>query len=263
MKTADDEPQSRLYRQRRVCSTECACGLAFPSPWELIGHFLAVYPPDADQPLDDIRHADVTRLTVKLDEGPSEVWEFVTRARDPRKHLRVAASIAMRSATGDLEPWAEITHKDVRDTYRVSAYAAREAIGELQATGILGHYGGRNNVEARDIIDGYNRTHRAARTLNLIIAHLTALEADVSALTTTHSVLRTRNSASTVIIDDIEMEPRAESRTSWSLSSLQQPAFEELREPGSVLRVGLVPLDRLDVLGLTTRISSKPSPASA
>jgi hypothetical protein len=160
--------------------------LAFPGPWGLIGHFLAVYPPDADQPVDDITHADTTPLSVKLAEGPSEAWKFGTWALDPRRHLRVAASIAMRSATGDLESWAEITHKDIRDAYRASGYVAREAIAELQATGIIGRYGGRNNVEGRDIINGYNKAHHTARTLDLIIDHLTALEADVSALTAPH-----------------------------------------------------------------------------
>jgi hypothetical protein len=72
----------------------CACGLTSPGPWELTEHFLSIYPPNADRPPDDIPHADVTRLAVKLDEGPSEAWEAGTWARDPRRHLRVAASVA-------------------------------------------------------------------------------------------------------------------------------------------------------------------------
>jgi hypothetical protein len=43
------------------CLARCTCGLAFPGPWELTGHFLAVYPPDAGQPPGDIQHADATR----------------------------------------------------------------------------------------------------------------------------------------------------------------------------------------------------------
>jgi ribosomal protein S25 len=160
----------------------CACGLTFPDPWGLTGHFLAVYPPHADQQLDDIPHADVTRLAVKLDEGPSEAWEAGTWARDPRRHLRVAASVAMRSATGDLKPWTHVTQRELVQTYRVATRVARNAIAELTAAGILGHYGGRNTIVARDIIRGQNKGHRTARILDLIALRIADLETEVAAL---------------------------------------------------------------------------------
>jgi hypothetical protein len=160
----------------------CACGLAFPRSWDLIGHFLAVYPPHVGRPLDDLRHADVTRLAVKLGEAQTEVWEIGTWARDPRKHLRVAASIAMRSATGDLKPWATVTQRDLAQTYQVSARVARTAITELTAAGILGHFGGRCNVMARDLVERRNAAHHAERVLRLIASHVTRLEAAVSQL---------------------------------------------------------------------------------
>jgi len=160
----------------------CSCGLTFPSPWDLIGHFLTVYPPHVNQSLDNVRHADATRLAVKLDEGPSEVWEVATWARDPRRHLRVAASIAMRSATGDLKPWAEVTPRKLTETYHVSACVARNAIAELKAADILGHYGGRNNVVARDIVHNRNKTHRGARILDLVALHVPDLEAEIAVL---------------------------------------------------------------------------------
>jgi hypothetical protein len=117
----------------------CPCGLAFPGPWNLTGHFLDAYPPHADRPPDDIRHADTTRLAVKLAEGPSEAWEAGTWARDARRHLRVATAIAMRSATGDLKPLAGVTQRDLAQAYRVPASVARNAIAELTAAGILSH----------------------------------------------------------------------------------------------------------------------------
>jgi len=83
----------------------------------------------------------VTRLSVKLSEGPSEVWETGTWARDPRKHMRVAAAIAMRSATSDLKPGATVTQRGLAETYHVSAAVARKAIAQLTATGILGRFG--------------------------------------------------------------------------------------------------------------------------
>jgi hypothetical protein len=57
----------------------------------------------------------VTSLAAKLAEGPTESWEFTTWVRGPRKHLGVAASIAMRSATGNLRAGAEIS-QDIRGT---------------------------------------------------------------------------------------------------------------------------------------------------
>jgi hypothetical protein len=161
----------------------CSCGLAFPGPWDLIGHFLAVYPPDADQPLDAIRHADATRLAVKLAEGPSEAWETGTWARDARRHLRVAAAVAMRSATADLKPWTRVTQRELADTYRVPTSVARNAIAELTTAGILGHYEGGTSVVARDIIRDHDRTRRLARILGLVALHVADLEATVAALT--------------------------------------------------------------------------------
>jgi DNA-binding GntR family transcriptional regulator len=141
-----------------------------------------VHPPHVSQPLDDIRHADATSLAVKLAEGPSEIWEVGTWARDPRAHLRVAAAIAMRSATGDLKPWAAVTQRDLVEACHVSAHAARNAIAELTAAGILGRYGGCSNVIARNIVRAHNETRRTARILDLIALHVADLEAEVAAL---------------------------------------------------------------------------------
>jgi hypothetical protein len=147
-----------------------------------VGHFLAVYPPHVGRPLDDARHVDVSGLATWLTEGPSEAWEFGTRALDPRKHLRVAASIAMRSATGDLRPWGRVTQRDIRDTYHVSADVARNALGELRAAGIIGHHGDHDNVMARDLVERQNASHRPARILALVADHVIRLEAEVSVL---------------------------------------------------------------------------------
>ena len=160
----------------------CACGLMFPGPWDLVGHFLAVYPPHAGRPLDDARHADVSGLAAWLAEGPSEAWEFATRALDPRRHLRVAASIAMRSATGDLHPWATVTHQDIRGTYQVSEHVATSALAQLRAAGIIGYYGGRHNVMARDLVERQNASHREERILAVIAGNVMRLEAEVAAL---------------------------------------------------------------------------------
>ena len=172
--TGQPPHRDRDYRPR------CACGLVVRRSWDLVGHFLAVYPPHASQPLDDFRHADVTRLSVKLSEGPTEVWEIGTWARDPRKHMRVAASIAMRSATGDLEPWATVTQRDLAQGYRVPARVARNAIAELMAAGILGRFGEGCNVMDRDLVERRNAALRAERILGLVTHHVTMLEAVVS-----------------------------------------------------------------------------------
>jgi hypothetical protein len=164
-----------------ACVAKCACGLSFPGPWELIAHFLDAYPPRADKPLDDIRHTDATPLAVKLAEGPSEAWEFAPWARDPRKFYRAAASIAMRAATGDLAPWARVTQQYIRDTCGVSAYMARNALGELRGAGIIGYFGSSNNVMARDLVEHGNATHRTERVLNLIVDHVVRLEATLAA----------------------------------------------------------------------------------
>lgn len=56
----------------------CACGLAFPGPWELTNHLLATWPPCAELPLDGTPHGDDTPLTTKLAEGPTEAWDAIT-----------------------------------------------------------------------------------------------------------------------------------------------------------------------------------------
>jgi hypothetical protein len=162
---------------------KCVCGLAFAGPWDMIAHFLAAYPPSADQPADDKTHADVTRLSVKLAEGPSEAWTVSVWARDPKKYFRVAASIAMRSATDDLRESEEIGHQWIRGTYQVSTYAARSAIQVLKDEGIVGNFGGSLNPVPRDWVRVRNSRQRAARILDLIAAHVMNLEAKVSVLT--------------------------------------------------------------------------------
>jgi hypothetical protein len=61
----------------RKRTPECACGLTFLSPWDLVAHLLSAYPPGADKPLDREHHADATRLAVKLDTGSFGAWEIV------------------------------------------------------------------------------------------------------------------------------------------------------------------------------------------
>jgi DNA-binding GntR family transcriptional regulator len=85
----------------------------------------------------------------------------------------------MRSATGDLEPWATVTQRQIAETYHVSAHVARNAIAELAAAGILGHFGRSSNVIARDTVQVNNRAHRASRILGLIALHVADLEAEV------------------------------------------------------------------------------------
>jgi hypothetical protein len=161
---------------------KCACGLVFPGPWDMIAHFLAVYPPSADQPADDKTHADVTPLSVKLAEGPSEGWTISVWARDPKKYFRVAASIAMRSATDDLRESEEIGHQWIRGTYQVSTYAARSAIQILKEEGVVGNFGGSLNPVPRDWVSVRNSRQRAARILDLIAIHVMNLEIKFSTL---------------------------------------------------------------------------------
>jgi hypothetical protein len=144
-------------------AAKCACGLTFPGPWELVAHFLVVYPPREDQPLDDETHADATSLSTQLAEGPSEAWEFATWARSPRKYLRVAASIAARAATGELKPWTSISHQQIRDTYGVSTYAVSYAVAELKARGILANFGGDLTIVPKGYIRDRNTRNRDAR----------------------------------------------------------------------------------------------------
>jgi hypothetical protein len=160
----------------------CACGLAFPGPWQLVSHLLATYPPHADQPLDDTPHGDATSLTAKLAEGPTEAWDATTWARSTRKHLRVAASIAHRSATAGLQPFQQLTQHDVHHEYQVTVYVARKAIAQLKAIDVLHQYGIYTNVNARYLVDRTNAAHRAQRALHLIATHVTSLEAKLSTL---------------------------------------------------------------------------------
>jgi hypothetical protein len=146
----------------------------------LVAHLLAVYPPNEDEPLDDKTHADATSLAVQLAEGPSEAWEFAVWARSPRKYLRVAASIAARAATGELKPWISISHQQIRDTYGVSTYAVSYAIGELKARGILANFGGSLTIVPKDYARDRNARNREARILDLIVAHVMNLEAEVT-----------------------------------------------------------------------------------
>jgi hypothetical protein len=168
-------PQPAGTRQARH-PARCACNLAFPGPWELVSHLLATYPPDAQQPLDDTTHGDATPLTAQLAEGPTEAWDAVTWARSPRNHLRVAASIAHRAATGDLQPFHQITQHQVHDEYQVTVHVARKAIAQLKAVDILHQYGIYTNVQARYLVDRANEAHRAQRALRLITTHVTSLE---------------------------------------------------------------------------------------
>jgi DNA-binding transcriptional regulator YhcF (GntR family) len=96
--------------------------------------------------------------------------------------MRVAATIAMRSATGDLKPGATVTQRDLAHSYHVSARVAANAIAELTAAGILGRFGGRYNVMGRDQVERKNAAHRPERVLQLIASHVARLEAVVSQL---------------------------------------------------------------------------------
>jgi hypothetical protein len=88
----------------------------------------------------------------------------------------------MRSATSDQKPWTTVTQRDLAQSYHVSARVARNAIAELTAAGILGHFGKRCNVMARDLVVRKNAAHRTERILALIAHHVTTLEAIVSLL---------------------------------------------------------------------------------
>lgn len=114
----------------------------------------------------------------------SEAWEAATWARDSRRYLRVAAAIAMRSATGELKPWARVTQRELAEVYRVPASVAREAISELTEAGILGYYGGGTTVIARDIVHSHDRTRRTARILDLVALHIAGLETEIITLKT-------------------------------------------------------------------------------
>jgi hypothetical protein len=158
-------------------AAECACGQGFTRPWELVGHLLAIYPPYANEQLDDKTHGDRTVLSVKLAEGPTEIWDMAAWACSPSKGQRVAASIAMKSAVGELSPGEQIGRYETHQTYRVSTYAAGTAISRLRAIGILGRYGSFTNVNPRYLVERKNANQRAERILHLVAIHVTNLEA--------------------------------------------------------------------------------------
>jgi DNA-binding GntR family transcriptional regulator len=114
----------------------------------------------------------------------------VYRSRSRMRHHRIGVSSAspvnraMRSATGDLKPWARITQRELAEAHRVPASVARNAIAELTAAGILGHYGGGTTVIARDIVRSHDRTRRTARILDLVALHIADLEAEIATLRT-------------------------------------------------------------------------------
>ncbi len=159
----------------------CACGQAFPGPWELVAHLLDAYPPGLGEPRDGEQHADATRLAVKLDTGPSGAWEVVTWAGDRRKDLRVAAAITYRAKTGDLRPWQKILRRQIRDTYQVSTHVASAALGILQDFGIAASYGGRNCLTS-DNIEATLSRHHTGTMLDLIARHVARMEDELSAL---------------------------------------------------------------------------------
>jgi hypothetical protein len=163
-------------------TTRCACGRAFPGPWELVSHLLATWPPHLEQPHDDTSHGDITSLVTQLAEGPTEAWDAATWARSPRKHLRAAAAIAHRAATGDLQPFHQITQHQVHDEYQVTIHIARKAIAQLKAIDVLHQYGIYTNVQARHLVNRTNADHRAQRALRLITTHVTSLETRMSTL---------------------------------------------------------------------------------
>ena len=161
---------------------QCACGLAFPDPWDLVAHFLTVYPPSADQPAHGKQHADVTRLAVKLDQGATGAWEVGTWATSDRRAFRVAAAITYRAKTGDLAGWQEIRRKEIRDTYQVSMHVAAAAVEILKDWRIAGNYGGRVNLTADGIDETLAASYPAGQMLYLIASHVAMLEDRMSGL---------------------------------------------------------------------------------
>jgi hypothetical protein len=161
---------------------ECACGLTFKGPWELTGHFLAVYPPHARQPLDGGQHADATRLVVKLNIGSTGAWEVVTWASDQRIDLRVAASIAHRVKTGDLKRFDTILRQDIGEACQVSLHVVGNAIGILKDFGVLRRFGGLNNVVCDDIDEAIGGSFSFGQLLHTIARHVAVLEDEVTAL---------------------------------------------------------------------------------
>ena len=157
----------------------CACGLALPGPWELTAHLLEVFPPKVVRPLDGQRHADVTRLAVKLDRMAP--WEIVTWAGSQRKDLRVAAALTCAARAGDLRPGQEILGTEVRGAYGVGMHTARAAIWLLEDYEIVRKYGPRYNLQDVNIEEALNRHHNGT-VLDQITRHLAALEDRMSAI---------------------------------------------------------------------------------
>jgi len=167
---------------------ECACGLTFLGPWDLVAHLLSAYPPGADKPPDGEHHADATRLAVKLDTGSSRAWEIVTWAWHRRKGLRVAAAITFKAKAGDLQSYREIPRKEIRDTYSVSMHVASAAVSLLQEFGIVVSCGGRNNI-AGDIEQSLIR-HSTGTMLDQVARHVASLEDRMSMIEGRLSVRR-------------------------------------------------------------------------
>jgi hypothetical protein len=156
----------------------CACGQAFPGPWELAAHLLDAFPPKAATPPDGQQHADATTLAAKLDH--IAVWEVVTWAASQRKDLRVAAAITCQAKAGNLRPGQEILCTQTRDAYGVSLHVATAAIAILRDLRIARKYGARTNLENGDIEQTLSR-HCAGTMLDQIARHVAALEDRMSA----------------------------------------------------------------------------------
>jgi hypothetical protein len=163
-------------RQR---AAECACGLAFPGPWELVAHLLSIYPPSVDVPLDGKRHTDVTRLAIKLSTGAFGAWEVATWASQRRKDLRAAAAITCKVKDGNFGPYQEILLREIRDTCKVSIHVAGAAMGTLREFGVVRKYGQRNNIQPYDVEEMLNR-HSLGMMLDQIARHIANLEDRVS-----------------------------------------------------------------------------------
>jgi hypothetical protein len=174
----------------------CACGVAYPGPWELAAHFMKVYPPHADKSIDGKCHADRTRLDVKLAKGTPGAWEVVTWACDSRRDLRVAASIAHRAKTGDLRRYRDILRKDIRDTYQVSMYSADAALLILSDRDVVSKFGARYSLICGNVEATLTASSSSGIMLDLIARHVAALEGQLSILLDQLSAVNARIDAS-------------------------------------------------------------------
>jgi hypothetical protein len=170
----------------------CACGVAYPGPWELVAHFMKVYPPYADKSIDGKWHADTTRLAVKLATGKPGAWEVVTWACDNRRDLRVAASIAHRAKTGDLRQYRGILRKDIRDTYQVSTHVAGAALLILKDRDIVSKLGQHYNLTCGNVEAALTAKSSTGIMLDLIARHVASLEARLPTLLDQLSALNAR-----------------------------------------------------------------------